>query len=648
MVKYIIAIVCIILIDLFFYNSEHIKKVDYRLYDTSSILFNQINDQKTASYSVVIDIDERSLQQLGQWPWPRIIDAQLIDSINQLHPTAIGVNILFAEKDRVSPIAITEFYKTFFNLNIHIDNLPSKLMDNDKLLATSIANSNATIATYFYNSSYTSSFCENISYKNNLFSHRRTELNAPALLCNYAPIQNSVENFGFINAWEDSDGTLRRIPIFINYKNRVFPSFALAMLLSFDKNLKIDIESNRILLDVFKKSPKVFSAIDLLSGKIPEEEIKGKVVVIGSSVVGLNPTYTTSSGKLISNSMIHALIADSILSDQVISQPKVYKKINILLSFLFSTLLMILLFKRRYFEIMILFLLIIVVSFLALFYSYSHGYYISIGYFWTPTFYVFILLLIYYSIKINKENQEQEKILIIQSKLASMGEMIALIAHQWRQPLSSINGVVINIDVDNRKKILTDELLDKYLNQIENTTAYLSKTINDFTDFFSKNKKSESFYIHDIIKQTEDLTVISSHKNIEIIYSQDEDIRIVGYSSELIQSLLVLLNNAIYACQNNLDNIEYGKIMISAYKTKSHISISIEDNGGGISKRNIKKIFDPYFTTKDKESGTGLGLYILRLIVEDSMYGKVFVENGKDGAIFTIQIPSNKGLLSFS
>jgi len=279
------------------------------------------------------------------------------------------------------------------------------------------------------------------------------------------------------------------------------------------------------------------------------------------------------------------------------------------------------------------------ITLLSLYDFYLNGFYISIGYFWIPFLYVFILLVIYYAIKLNRDKQDQEKILIIQSKLASMGEMIALIAHQWRQPLSVINGVVINIDVDNRKKILDDEKLDIHLNQIEDTTAYLSKTINDFTDFFSKDKKSESFYLRDIIKQTENLTVISSHKNIEISYSEKEEIKVVGYSSELIQSLLIILNNAIYACQRNLKNINQGEILIDAYVEKQQVFISVRDNGGGIEEKNIKKIFDPYFTTKNKENGTGLGLYILKLIVEESMHGKIFVHNGKEGAIFTLQIP---------
>jgi signal transduction histidine kinase len=639
-IKYIAAILLLIFMHIFFYNSEHTKKVDYKFYDISSMLFNKIEEQKNKSNSIIVDIDEKSLQQLGQWPWPRIIDAQLIDSVDSLNPSAIGINILFPEQDRSSPTVIENFYKNFFNLDIEIANMPSKFMDNDKLLLASIERTGSTIATYFHNSAYTSTHCQKLAYKDDVFSNIKTKLNAPSLLCNYKTIQNNVENFGFINAWSDEDGIFRRVPLFMEYQEHIFPSLAVATLLNSNNNVKINTENHTVLINPSKESPKVISALDILNKKVTKNEIEGKVVIIGSSVVGLNPTYTTSDGKSISNSMIHALVVDSILDDTVLSQPEEYKVINTILSLLFSIIIMILFIKRLYIQILMMFLISIAITFLSLYYSYLNGFYISVGYFWMPTLYLFTLFVIYYSIKINREKQEQEKILIIQSKLASMGEMIALIAHQWRQPLSTINGIVINIDVDNRKRILSDEVLENHLNQIENTTAYLSKTINDFTDFFSKNKKSESFYMRDIIRQAEDLTVISSHKNIEITYNEKEDIEIVGYSSELIQSLLVLLNNAIYACQKNHEHTNQGKIMINAYEENKSVFIMVEDNGGGIDKKNIKKIFDPYFTTKEKENGTGLGLYILRLIVEDNMYGKISVHNGRYGAIFTIKIPN--------
>jgi signal transduction histidine kinase len=242
---------------------------------------------------------------------------------------------------------------------------------------------------------------------------------------------------------------------------------------------------------------------------------------------------------------------------------------------------------------------------------------------------------------VNKEQQEQEKLFIRQSKLASMGEMISLIAHQWRQPLSSINGTVLNMDMDYHQQKLDKEKFNKYLDDIEMTTAFLSKTINDFTDFFSKNKEAHLFELAPIITQAKDLSLNTFDCDIEIIYLNDKNIEIKGYASELVQSLLVLLNNAIYVCQKNLHKVEKGKIFIRVSKVKTNVFIAVEDNGGGIAKKDMKKIFNPYFTTKQKHNGTGLGLYILKLIVEDSMNGKISLVNTQEGAIFIIKIPTN-------
>ncbi|HHD75818.1 MAG TPA: HAMP domain-containing histidine kinase, partial [Campylobacterales bacterium] len=131
-------------------------------------------------------------------------------------------------------------------------------------------------------------------------------------------------------------------------------------------------------------------------------------------------------------------------------------------------------------------------------------------------------------------------------------------------------------------------------------------------------------------------------EQVEIVYRKQQASLIVnGFSSELIQSLMILLHNAIYVCKSNIESIKHGEIFLDVTTERQKVFISVSDNGGGIEKKNIKKIFDPYFTTKDKQNGTGLGLYILKLIVEDSMNGKVSVINGEKGAIFTIEIPKN-------
>jgi len=638
------VIVLLLLMHLYFYNSDHIKKFDYDFYDFLTSNFHKFEEPQNSFYTVIIDIDDKSLQQLGQWPWPRIIDAQLIDAINSMNPSAIGVNILFPEKDRVSPLSIKEFYQNFFDLDIQFHEFPEEMKDNDAILSTSIEKSEATLSIYFRNIPNTASHCQNISYKNNKFSNIKSNFNAASLLCNYETIQNGVENFGFINARTDSDGIFRRIPLFMQYKEKTFPSFALATLLSFDENTHLDTIDSTILVNFSRNKPKTFSAIDILDDKVSAKEIQGKIVIIGSSVVGLNPTYRMSNGEKISNSMIHAFVIDNILNNSFLTQPDYYKSINLFLSFLLSIGIIFLLSKKRYVYTFGLIFTIGGLSVVWLIYAYIHHVYISIGYLWIPFLYFFIFILAYHARILNQEQQEQEKLLIRQSKLASMGEMITLIAHQWRQPLSAINGIVLNMDIDHRKqngqeKEIYDKNFENHLNQIEETTAYLSETINDFTDFFSKSKRSEQFYINEIIVQAQQLSFISKHKNIQMIYREEQPIQVIGYKSELLQSLLIILNNAIYICEKNLPNTNQGLITVSTYVLNDYLFISIEDNGGGIERANCKKIFDPYFTTKGKSHGTGLGLYILKLIVEDNMNGKLSAKNSKNGALFTIQIP---------
>jgi len=638
-IKNIGAIVLSLVLHFYFYGSEHIKKFDYEFYDSLALFSNQLEAHEDAFYTVIVDIDEKSLNALGQWPWPRVIDAQLIDTLNSMNPSAIGVNILFPEEDRVSPLYIQKFYQKFFNQSIKLRGFPEALKDNDKLLWNAIHNSNATISTYFRNSSLVQNDCVNISYKNNFFREVQTSLTATSLLCNHSSIQHDVENFGFINAWRDSDGILRRVPLFMRYQEEVFPSFSLATLLSFDATLSFNTNLDTILVKFSQHKPKVFSAVDILSGKISPNEIQGKIVIVGSSVVGLDPKYIISNGEKISNNMIHAFVIDNLLTNAFLTQPEIYKKINLLFSFLLSLFIIILLSKKQYLYMVMLFFIATIFSMVWLINSYINGVYVSIGYLWIPFIYFFTLILVYHVWVINQERQEQENLLIRQNKLASMGEMIALIAHQWRQPLSVINGIVLNIDIDDRKKLLDRERLDEHLNKIEDTTNYLSKTINDFTDFFSKTKTKDTFLITDIITQVKQLSGMGNHKEVKIVYVSKKEIKIVGYRSELIQSILIVLNNAIYASLKNLAHTGKGEIVIETEIVDKNVFISIEDNGGGINIKNIKKIFDPYFTTKEKAHGTGLGLYILKLIVEDSMNGRVSIVNGKMGAKFTIIIP---------
>ncbi len=244
-----------------------------------------------------------------------------------------------------------------------------------------------------------------------------------------------------------------------------------------------------------------------------------------------------------------------------------------------------------------------------------------------------------YKIKlIEQEKKEQEKLLVQQNRLASMGEMISMIAHQWRQPLSEINGTVISMDVDHRKQQLSNTKFNTYLDSIETTTAYMSSTINDFMDFFKHNKSVEEMDISEVIHTSLNLLSIKKSHQIQIEYKRKgEEIVFEGYKSELIQALLIVLNNAIDATTNLSERTP--KITIATTQHKHTLTISIKDNGCGIDKKILDKIYDPYFTTKHKSKGTGLGLYILKMIIEERMKGNVEISSSNSGTLCNISIP---------
>ena len=266
-----------------------------------------------------------------------------------------------------------------------------------------------------------------------------------------------------------------------------------------------------------------------------------------------------------------------------------------------------------------------------------------------PADYIFQFLILFevvcfsfilaYKIKLMKqEGINQKNLLVQQNKLASMGEMISTIAHQWRQPLSEINGIVLEIDVDNRKKQLTNENLDKYLTEIEDVTAYMSGTISDFMNFFKHDKKLNTFNVSDAIKRS--IVLLSSSQkrnNVEISYHITDSVELYSYQSELIQALLIIMNNSMDAI--NIRRVVNPVIRLTVEKKEKSISIYIQDNAGGIPVDILDKVYNPYFTTKHELKGTGLGLYILKMLVEKSIRGSVKIENLKGGVLCTLSIP---------
>jgi len=241
--------------------------------------------------------------------------------------------------------------------------------------------------------------------------------------------------------------------------------------------------------------------------------------------------------------------------------------------------------------------------------------------------------------------REKDIILNQQSKLAAMGEMLGNIAHQWRQPLSAISTIASGIRVQKEMGIIIDDKqLDKDLDGIVKSTIILSDTIDDFRNFYSQNKHKNKFGIENTIEQV--LNLISANiknKGIELIFDT-QNIELNSYENELIQVILNIMNNA----KDALLEIEGKKyIFVKTKKETNTITIQIYDNARGIKENILNRVFEPYFTTKFKSQGTGIGLYMTKNIIESSLNGQIFVENKefvfKDkeykGALFTIKLP---------
>ena len=231
-----------------------------------------------------------------------------------------------------------------------------------------------------------------------------------------------------------------------------------------------------------------------------------------------------------------------------------------------------------------------------------------------------------------EKNREKDKILFQQSKLVSMGEMLNNIAHQWRQPLNAINSSVAVIDALMMKKEIQDNSLEKNLSEIESQTRYMSDTIESFRMFFNPIKNKQDFLLSDAINDVLRIVKFDYEKNgIKIKVFNQNDITVSGYLGEYIQIIISILNNSKDAfISNKIENP-----IISIYIDEQVI---IDDNAGGINNDIIDRVFEPYFTTKHKEKGTGTGLYMAKMIVEHSMDGSLTLQQIKNGTRFKIII----------
>ena len=235
-----------------------------------------------------------------------------------------------------------------------------------------------------------------------------------------------------------------------------------------------------------------------------------------------------------------------------------------------------------------------------------------------------------------EKNKEKEQLLMQKSKFIALGEMISLIAHQWRQPISEIGAIVMNIKMYQKMNKLDTQVLQTKTKEIDNLLEYMSQTIDDFRYFFKPNRKKQTFFIEKSIARV--LKIVHpmlSENKIHIETNIDTTIEITNFQNELEQVLLNLIGNAKDALVS--DEISNPLITITL-KQSDKVYLKVEDNANGVKQEIQDKIFDPYFTTKDDAVGTGIGLYMSKTIIEKNMQGELLLTSSKKGSCFTIII----------
>jgi adenylate cyclase len=478
-IKY--SVVVLLALFLHLYLSSILKNLDYILYDTL-MSFNKNSKEQTNSV-VIVDIDNASLKKFGQWPWPRIVNAKLIGQISLFHPSAIGVNIIFSEKDRTSPVNIQHFYEDFFNYKIEMPSLPIGLEDNDLLLTKSLEESHSTLSIYLSQERVSSSECFGLERHGYKFSNISTSLRASFALCNHPNIQNSIKSLGFVNAEVDSDGLFRRMPLFINYYNQLIPSFALATLLNIDTLRELKKENSfsilghtitmdrdsYVLLNFNATALKRISAIDILENRVAKEMLQGKVILIGSSATGIENGRLLSNHEKASNTTIHATLIENILNDELIVQPVFYKEMNLYLSFLLSLIMVFFLYKRWYILIFLFFSLIMTLSTIWVTLFFFNHIYISIGYLWFPFLSFFFIMSVSF-ILLNVKEQKKAYLALLESHSATVDSMTRLATihddETGAHILRTKNYVKLLAEYFYNKKMYSDILTPDYINSI--------------------------------------------------------------------------------------------------------------------------------------------------------------------------------------
>lgn len=232
----------------------------------------------------------------------------------------------------------------------------------------------------------------------------------------------------------------------------------------------------------------------------------------------------------------------------------------------------------------------------------------------------------------------KDKVLIHQSKMATMGEMIGVIAHQLKQPLNILSLYCTDVEDSYKFEEIDDKFIADFSKNTKEQIKFLSGTIDDFRDFFNPNKQKRVFEIKHAIEKTLKLMGNQFEVNEVKLNLEVEDEKFFGIETELEQVLLNIINNSMDAFKER--DIKNREITIKVLSKQSYTILIVEDNAGGVKEESLEKIFDPYYTTK--ATGTGTGLYMVKLVIKNSLQGDLKINNSENGLRYIIALPQKE------
>ena len=644
------------------FQPTFLDSLQFKVYD----FFLRMHPQeKRSDVPVVVTLDEKTIQQFGQWPWPRYRMALLGEKIRRLGPASIGLDVMFPEPDRTSPVVFQKELLRDLKVEVQVTGLPDDLKDNDQLLARVLQRGTFVLSYAFlfddHSPPVTSEPCHLHSLKAAIikppggWSPADHLLNGDGIICTLKVLSNAAKDSGFINTLLDKDGVIRRTPLLVSYDGKLYPSLAVANLMhamgiqNVTLRIKDDgsilmrlgqmvvpLDGNGCLWISFGAPNTTIdriSAGDILNDKIPAERLKDKIVFLGTTAAGIGDRHTTPMRNSFPGVEIQATVVDNILTGQFITRPSWSNIMGLLLVICSGLLLSITFLPRNpLWSILGTAILSMTLWWGSLWIFATRGIFISPLMPLLTVGTVFLLLNLS-SLMGALSNAKTLRLSKLKADEVSRfkSEFLANMSHEIRTPMNAIIGLShLALQTD-----LSAKQAD-YVNKIQNASNSLLGIINDVLDF-SKieagklDMESVDFQMADVLDNLSNLISLKvEEKGLEFRFKVDPRTpnHLMGDPLRLGQVLVNLSNNAVKFTDQG--KVTVGVRVLEKHENRITLEFSVADTGIGLSREQSEKLFQP-FTQADRGTtrrygGTGLGLSICKRLV-NMMEGDIHVES---------------------